>query len=321
MPKALFAALVLLTAAPATAQWNTEAVLRTMRPIIEPGVQSTTGPRVFTLAFDTHSSVHAHWAAYRIARNVPDQQGIALTSEAALEPAKVALEVAQYVDYPYAEAWFLLLAIEYERWCLEEARPDPLRLRAHGATVAERLLVRYEAPPSLGIGGEYDNIPWHILQLYRWYDFTQDAARRARTDVLIRANYLGVITPTLRRDIVNPSVFFSPHGNTVHLVMETQDPATIAAFVATQGPYPDTHIVPNSLSVFPHSFGLGWSRAWALRSMARNASNPVDRARFWRAAEAHIQVGMLRHLTVSWNFATYGHWVPQFAVYAVTEGP
>jgi len=56
--------------------------------------------RVFALAFDTHSSVHAYWAANRIARNVSDQQGIALTSEAALEPAKVALEVARFVTYP-----------------------------------------------------------------------------------------------------------------------------------------------------------------------------------------------------------------------------
>lgn len=321
MTKLVTIALALLSAAPAAAQWTTESVLRTMRPLIQPEVQPTTGPRVFTLAFDTHSSVHAHWAAYRIARKLPDQQRIAFDSEAALEPAKVALEVAQYVTYPYAEAWFLLLAVEYEQWCREESRPDPARLVVHGNTVAARLLARYEALPSLGVGGEYDNVPWHLLQLHRWFEHAQDAPRLARTDTLIRANFLGVITPTLRRDVVQPTMFFSPHGNTAHLVMETQDPATITAFVATQGPYPNSHIVPNALSAFPHSFGLGWSRAWALRSMARHASSPVDRARFWRAAEAHVQLGMARHLGVPWNFATYGHWVPQFAVYAVTEGP
>ncbi len=54
--------------------------------------------------------------------------------------------------------------------------------------------------------------------------------------------------------------------------------------------------------------------------MARNASSPADRARYWRAAEAHILVGMLRHMTIIWNFATLGHWVPQFVLYAVIEG-
>jgi hypothetical protein len=304
----------------ATAQWSTHAVLDEMAPIIRPCVQPTNGPRAFVRCFDTHSSVHAHWAAFRIARHMPTWNAMAFESDAALEPAKVALEVAQHVNYPYAEAWFLLLALDYELWAEREGLPDPYRLRPSANLVADRMLARYQVTPPDPRTSEYDNSSWHLLQMHRWYERVGDSAARVQIDSWIGQLFLGPIQqPTLRRDVNQPFFFFSIHGNWAHLVLETQDAPVVQQFVADQGPYPNRHIVPNPLNAFVHSYGMGWSRAWALRSMARNASSPADRLRFWRAAEAHITMGMHRHVTLQGNFATYDHWVPQFAVYAVTE--
>ncbi len=322
----MIAALTALTApvvltANAQAQWSTESVLMEMAPLIQPCVQPTGGPRVFTRCFDTHSAVHAHWAAYRIARFLPAFNQLALDSELALQTDKIRLEVANHVDYPYAEAWFLLLAMEYERWATEQSRPEPLRLRVFGDAIAARLLDQYEQTAPNPRTPEYSNASWHVLQLHRWYEETGDTARRARVDTLVHQNFLGPITsPTLRHNIVQPNQFFSIHGNWAHLVLETQDAAIVRQFVQDQGSYPIGHILPNPITGFAHSYGMGWSRAWALRSMARNALNPIDRFNYWRAANAHIQVGMERHMMLSGQFAAYSHWVPQFAVYAVTDG-
>ena len=302
-------------------QWSTESVLMEMAPFIQPCVQPTAGQRVFTRCFDTHSSVHSHWAAYRIARCLPAFNQLALDSELALQYGKVRLEVANHVDYPYAEAWFLLLAIEYERWATEQLRPEPLRLRAFGDAVADRLLTQYELTAPNPLTPEYSNSSWHLLQLHRWFSETGEGSKRARVDALVQQNFLGTIaSPTFRHNIVQPNQFFSIHGNWAHLVIETQDPATVRQFVQDQGSYPIGHILPNPITGFAHSYGMGWSRTWALRSMARNALNPIDRNNYWRAANAHIQVGMERHMMLSGQFAAYSHWVPQFAVYAVTDG-
>jgi hypothetical protein len=69
-----------------------------------------------------------------------------------------------------------------------------------------------------------------------------------------------------------------------------------------------------------HSYGLGWSRTWALQVMARCAESSANRRRFWRSAREHMRVGMLRHEQLVGNFAAYDHWVPQFMVYGATAG-
>ena len=50
----------------------------------------------------------------------------------------------------YARAWFLLLAIEFERWSVETNRPDPLRLAIH------ELLHRTDIPPIVSINEAID---------------------------------------------------------------------------------------------------------------------------------------------------------------------
>ena len=58
---------------------------------------------------------------------------------------------------------------------------------------------------------------------------------------------------------------------------------------------------------------------WTLLALAELAPNAADRLRFRNAAEVHQSIGMERHHRLKGNFPNYDHWVPQFAVYAMTS--
>jgi hypothetical protein len=65
---------------------------------------------------------------------------------------------------------------------------------------------------------------------------------------------------------------------------------------------------------------LIWSRAWALRALSRSpAVSERDRARFSKAYDAHVEEGLRQLDRFGGDFERYGHWIPQFAVYALTD--
>lgn len=298
---------------------ETEAVLIEMDAVIRPMVQPTSGKRVFIRAFDTHSSIHAHWAAYRMARAVPALQPTALESEAALEYHKVRHEQANHMDYVYAKVWFLRLVTEYEKWKLENGRPEPRLLRPLGDEVAGELLAYYQTFPIDPLKADYTSVSWALTQLHQYLRWTGDMAGVATVDGWVAQYFLVDITGTSFATDLNSPRFFSTFGNWHHLVHKTQDQATRDAFWQLQNKVPDHHLVVNDLGV-AHSYGLGWSRAWALRGMQEGAPTAKARERFRRSAREHVDVGMVRHRQLKGDFLAYDHWVPQFAVYAVTQG-
>lgn len=297
----------------------TEGILVEMDTFVRPCVQPTLGKRVFVRCLDTHSSIHAHWAAYRLARAVPALQPTALDSEAALEFHKVRHEVDEYVTYVYAQAWFLRLASEYEKWALENGRPEPLRLRPLADHVAADLLTYYQSFPLDPLKSDYTSVSWALTQLHQYLRWTEHHAALAVVDVWIAQHFLLDISGTTFGSDLSSNRFFSTFGNWHHLVHATQHPATRAAFWAQQQKIPDAHLVVNDLGE-AHSNGLGWSRVWALRGMQLDAPTPKARERFRRAAQEHIAVGMARHAVLAGDWVAYDHWVPQFAIYAVTQG-
>ena len=298
---------------------RTEVVLREMETLIHPGVQPTAGKRVFTRMFDTHSSVHAHWAAYRLARAVPGLQDIALDSELALQYAKLRYEVENWVTYVYAQAWFLLLATEYEKWGTEQNRPDPLRMRPVADEVARKLFDHYSNVQINPLHSNYNSSAWALKNLHQYFQYTGDLARLSIVDGWIQQFFLVDISGTsLLGDLPATQRFFSTYGNWQHLIHSTQ-PAASTTFWALQDPVPDHHLAVNQVGT-AHAYGMTWSRLWSLSDMARTTPDPQDAARFTRSAEAHLAFGMKRHYVMKGDFLAYDHWVGQFAVYALTTG-
>ncbi|HJM58136.1 MAG: hypothetical protein CMJ98_01250 [Planctomycetes bacterium] len=297
---------------------RTEVVLREMETLIYPGVQPTKGKRVFTRMFDTHSSVHAHWAAYRIARAVPSLQAIALASEDALRYDKLRYEVANWVTYTYARAWFLRLATEYEKWAIENGRPAPSRMRPVADEVAQALLGHFSVTQIDPLASNYNSTAWAFTQLHQYLGYIGNLSDQSTLDGWIQQYFLVDIAGTSFKSDLDPSLsFFSTFGNWHHLIHTTQ-PLTVAqGFWQLQDPIKDKHLAVNRIAT-SHSYGMGWSRLWSLRSMADTTTSGADRRRFLRSANAHLALGMQRHYQLKGDFLNYDHWVGQFAVYAVT---
>ena len=158
-----------------------------------------------------------------------------------------------------------------------------------------------------------------MTQLHQYLTWTRQGRERTLVDKWIDQIFVADIAGTSFKGDLSSNRFFSTFGNWHHVVHATRDPGVVDAFWKLQDPIPDGHLVVNSVSS-AHSYGLGWSRVWALRDMASSAPTPHDRTRFHRSALEHVAAGMQRHFLLKDNFLDYGHWVPQFAVYAVTEG-
>ena len=54
-------------------------------------------------------------------------------------------------------------------------------------------------------------------------------------------------------------------------------------------------------------------------ALARKTQDLQQRDRFDQAYLKHVNAGMVEHEKAKDDYRNYGHWVPQFAVYALTE--
>jgi hypothetical protein len=301
-----------------------DQILARMAPIIARSIaRKDTDHPVFHGCYDWHSAVHGHWALLRIARVTGRHQDAAREVDKSLDTEGIAreskfLQEHQRFELPYGRAWFLRLAIEFELWAGESRTPDPHRLRAMADDVAKSLLAHYNAQPPTPGSHDYRNASWALVQLDAYAVHTKDGALREKIQSLIRAHMLKPADVPSFQDDARSSEFFSRFGNWAYLIALTQDQTTLASFLRDH-PLPDEVIRPVGLLPGAHHLGMTWSRAWALRSLNRLAPDPATRARFERAFFDHVATGMRQHEIHSGNYTVYDHWVPQFAVYAITE--
>ena len=111
--------------------------------------------------------------------------------------------------------------------------------------------------------------------------------------------------------------FFSRYGNWAYLVAKAR-PASLPAFLQAHPISNPLRPIDATASV-PHSLGLNWSRVWAMKALRAQAQGPAEQARLDAAIQSHIAHGLADHERYKDDYADYGHWIPQFAVYALTE--
>ncbi len=303
-----------------------DEVCDAMTPIVVKGIaaQDTDAP-IFHGSIDWHSAVHGHWALFRIARATGRHAEEAKAADASLAPALVEKEAALLkaqprFEMPYGRAWFLLLAEEFERWSGETKGADPKRLRAMADAVAASLVAEYGRGAPSALTREYENGSWAMLRLHRWFAFVEDKEGTARVEKWI-GGIAGLKKPAdgFAFDRENTD-FFSRFGNFACLQAKTRDAAGFAEFLKSC-PIPEKDLAPLvETDDADHHLGTNWSRAWSLKALAAAAPGEEDRKRFRKAFEAHVVQGMKQHEKSKGDYYAYDHWVPQFAVYAVTDG-
>lgn len=301
-----------------------DEILARLAPIIAQAIARTdTQHAVFHGCYDWHSAVHGHWALLRIARVTGGHGAAAQAVEQSLAVDRLAeerelLRRQPGFERPYGRAWLLQLATEFERWAADAQRPEPRRLRALADELCAGLLTFYEAHPPSPDEGEYGNSSWALVQMHAYAVHVDNGGFRTRTETLIRAHMLQPARlPSLATDATR-NEFFSRFGNWAYLVAKTQPDEAVAALVQNHA-FTDEALRPITLRPGVHHLGMNWSRAWALRALSRRVPDAAIRARLDRAFLDHIRTGLRDHDRHVGDYLAYDHWVPQFAVYALTE--
>ncbi len=301
-----------------------DKLLSQMADIIASSIarRDTTHP-VFHGCYDWHSAVHGHWALLRIARVTGAHGERAGAVEKSLSAEGLAREAASLrgkrrFEMPYGRAWFLRLTIEFELWVTDVKLRDPQRLRPMADEVAQSLLTHYSSHRPNPLSREYGNASWALTQMHAYARHSGNAELRQKTDSLIRQHMLEPATaPSFQIDAAQGD-FFSTFGNWAYLIVKTQNSETVAVFSRANS-LPDDEIRPVRPLAGAHHLGMTWSRAWALRALSRAATDSATRRRLDKAFLDHVQTGMHQHAKHAGNYGAYDHWVPQFAVYAITE--
>lgn len=303
-----------------------DAVLGKMAAVIARNIaRADTDHPVFHGCVDWHSAVHGHWALLRIARVAGAHADEAAAADRSMTAEGIAQEAADLerrpaFEMPYGRTWFLRLAVEHERWSLATGGKDPQRLRAMADAVARSLRDLYERRAPDPATREYANDAWVLVQLHDYFRHRGDESGLRRVGELVHKHFLGD-APALRfgADAETPE-FFSRFGNWAYLVANTRDADTLGKFLDARR-IGDEELRPiETPRPQAHHAGMNWSRAWALRALSRACAREADRRRFDRAFLEHVRVGLRQFEGQAKDDLKFGHWVPQFAVYALTEG-
>jgi hypothetical protein len=302
-----------------------DAVLDELAACIRTAVRRTDADYpIFHGCYDWHSAVHGHWALLRLAAATGRHNDDAEWVVAALDPRRLAAE-AEYLgahpsfEMPYGRAWFLRLAIEYESRPRAAGKAGAHALGAMADATAASLWQFCKSRDQSPASREYNNDAWALVQLHEFYRHRRNEPQRSAVANRISRRFVDANSPVRFELDYTRGDFFSPFGAWTYLVAKTQPAATTAAFWRSHRPS-DDELRP--VEVEPgrdHQLGVNWSRAWALRAASRGVADPAERARLQAAYRQHIAAGLEAHQRWKDNYGAYGHWVPQFAVYAITE--
>jgi hypothetical protein len=258
---------------------------------------------VFHGSWDWHSAVHGHWArlTFGAKGDDPAEQDWVVTrlrSSAFQEEVEHLLANPEF-ERPYGRAWLLALMSTYEHVTSD------VSLRGLIAPVARELhtwCLESDLGPETH---EYDNPCWPLLHLWRW-----SGGERGELEALIRDRFLGHQV-SLSDDQERPGGFFSRWAMQAHLIGKTLGAEALASWLE-QERRPSEPIEVLSTLHSAHHLGTNATRAWGFWS----AYSATGQSR-WRAAyESHLRASLELHEAWNQDRRAYGHWVPQFTLYA-----
>jgi hypothetical protein len=294
---------------------------------------------------DWHSSVHGHWALFRMdltgSCRYHDEVAAAskLFTEEKISAVIDELEQTPQFEMPYGRAWLLKLVVEYEKWVQVNHAPLPGNWRRLGDCTAESLRTYYlggspRRTPDI-LSNQYGNDSFAIVQLFNYFRHRRDeeklaAARDYITEYFVDGDLH--FDPESDRD---PNAFLSPFWSWVYLLAKTQPDETLRKLVDVNE-IGDDRLRPMARQEIAHGrvhhLGMNWSRAWAIKSLARRLlswdSRRYPAERFVESYHAHVERGLRAHedftrahpdIEEKEAYYSYYHWVPQFGVYAITD--
>jgi len=266
---------------------------------------------VFHGSVDWHSSVHGYWALIRASKYSQNNQYLDFVidtfNSTLLDKERLYLKNNKDFEMPYGRAWFLRLAIEYE----SVTKLKTLRLMAD--EVAQSMVDYYKIYTPVPGLGEYDNAEWAFRNLYDYAVFTKNKEMIK----FVNSNINLFLDTDLQFSIENDSSlypeFFSRFGNYFHLLEVLVDSETFIQILDSFGS-DNQSMAPVTLFKNNHHFGINFSRSWGLWSIYKKTNN----INYQNAYLDNVIMGLQDFYVYEKDYKSYGHWVPQFGIYAVT---
>jgi hypothetical protein len=207
---------------------------------------------------------------------------------------------------PYGRAWFLRLAIEYQR-----AGGDD-RLVAMADDIAGSLLAYQRARQFDPLIGSYESETWALLALRAYGIFRKNADIVAFVDGTVAAALKPGVAPCPFNQDAREQSFMAICTNWAWLAGESiaGDGGTDAIHAILP---PDAKMAPVTTPTSPHVYGLDFSRAWGLWNVWRRTGDD----HYLAAYAEHFRRGYQDRSWWAGDYHIVGHWVAQFGVFAL----
>lgn len=241
---------------------------------------------VFRSHFDWHSSVHAHWTLLSSARYLGDaelsQKILGRLNEQMLAQECERLRVLPNFELPYGQAWLLLLFLE-----LEKQRGLSNTVLEFRKETADRIISWLEAT----------EFPEKTFNAYHSWLITYFLLKKARNNDFpkrVQALDRKISLVSEVKDVNDPKDFFSSESLFSILRGNTKPDIDLASELKSIGPVTFQNC---------HALGKLVSKSWVTPGCSSDAEEQCFRfsqnflkyPQYWKD-----------------DFATVGHWVPQF---------
>ncbi|HXC54100.1 MAG TPA: DUF2891 family protein [Rhizomicrobium sp.] len=258
---------------------------------------------------DWHSACHATWAllAYRGLTGDGQYDGIV---DQVLLPSKLALEAADLAarpqfEMPYGRAWFLRLALE------DRNVTGSTRLTFLARDVAASLTAQFRGRPADPFAREYANPCWALINLldYAAVEGRGDIADIVRDAAAGLAPFLDRLPSQNEEDDWPDFMAVTP----MFCELLVRAGAVEAGQVMARAGARLKALTPVTAPRKAHHYALNFSRGWALLALAEATGDDALLA----GALDHIETGLHRPSWWRGDYRAVGHWVPQFALFAL----
>lgn len=269
-----------------------------------------TGHPAFRGCIDWHSSVHGVWAltAYRGLSGETRYDSIIhahLTVEALARELRD-LRARPEFEMPYGRAWFLRLAIDYERVFQDR------RLSGLAREAAQSLVAYYTRIHPDPLSTAYDSASWALINLHDYGLAMGDPDIVSFVEGKVRSRFLGNDPCPMQTVEIETREFMAVCTNWAWLVSKILPREAFRVWLA--------RFLPGELVIEPilseasvHQAGLNFSRAWGLWHLYR----ATGERRFLNAYLAHFHATFDRPEIWKGDYGTLSHWVAQFGMRAL----
>jgi hypothetical protein len=159
---------------------------------------------------------------------------------------------------------------------------------------------------------EYGNLSWPLLNLWDWGKWKMDSDLLEEVSNFTRVRLLPLDREWSSTLDHLTDEFFAPALQRCRALLTILPSEEASNWLVT---HQKEWGWPSPLTVFPttHSAGLNFSRSWGLWTLYLHTKDPAIRDLYAK----HIMTHM--NLPQYWrdDYRKYGHWVPQFGIYAI----